>query len=275
MDAQVRVALESYRSHPVRAVLFTEPFIRRMEILSAALALWGTKTNLTAHPQHPAEVAFHIVDSLAPLVLGYGRGLSPLPPSVERMLHGPAAHPVRTENRRPILSPLPDQGEGEGEGSDTLQALSTAFAAGQHILDFGSGAGFPGLVLASACDARFTLVEARRKRASFLTVVAAEMALDNIEILATRLEAVSIASSFNAVVSRASGPASEFYKMAASALLAGGLAILYSNPLQRLDLEAAEKAGLSAYRRYRYSLRRGGAIADRALSIWHKPEKQP
>jgi 16S rRNA G527 N7-methylase RsmG len=248
VDAQVQVrrALESYRSDPALAQVLTEPFIRRMEIFAAALAVWGAKTNLTARPQDPAEIAFHMVDSLTPLALGYG---------------------LR-------LSPLPDPGKGEGEGSETFHALSIAFAAGNRILDFGSGAGFPGLVLASACAALFTLVEARRKRASFLTVVSAEMGLDNVEILATRL-AATIAPSFNAVVSRASGPASEFYDIAAHALLPRGLAILYSSPSQRLDLAAAKMAGLSTYHRYRYSLRRGGAIADRALSIWNKPKKYP
>jgi len=237
VEAHVRAALESYRSDPALAAVLTEPFIRRMEIFSVALALWGAKINLTSHPQDPAETAFHIIDSLMPLAL------------------------------RPKHPPLPD--------SDTLQALSDAFTAGKRILDFGSGAGFPGLVLASACDARFTLVEARRKRASFLTVVAAEMALDNVEILATRLIAATIVPSFNAVVSRASGPASEFYDIASHALLPRGLAILYSGPSQRLDLAAAKKAGLGTYRRYRYSLRRGGAVADRTLSTWHKTEKHP
>ena len=216
-----------------------------MEIFSAALALWGAKTNLTASPQDPAEIAFHIADSLTPLALESGRR----------------------------LSPLPDQQEREGDGFDALQALARIFIAGNRILDFGSGAGFPGLVLASACAARFTLVEARRKRASFLKVVAAEMGLDNVEILATRLTPTAIVPSFSAVVSRASGPASGLYEIAGRALITGGLAILYASPSQRLDLAAANKAGLSTHHLYRYSLRRGGVLAERTLSTWRKPKK--
>ncbi|HEY2104618.1 MAG TPA: RsmG family class I SAM-dependent methyltransferase [Candidatus Binataceae bacterium] len=207
-----------------------------MEIFCAALALWGAKTNLTARPQDPGAIAFHIVDSLTPLILELGQR----------------------------LSPLPDQGN-----------VPHIFAIRNRILDFGSGAGFPGLVLASACEARFTLVEARRKRASFLTVVAAEMGLVNVELMTTRLAASTLAPGFDAVVSRASGPAAEFYDIAASALLPRGLAILYSSPSQRLDFAAAKKAGLSGHRSYRYSLRRGGTVTDRILSIWHKPEKHP
>src|SRR5262249_1898707 len=151
LAGQVRTALESHRSNSALMPLLSEPFLRRMEIFAAALALWGAKINLTARPQDHAEIAFHIVDSLMPLALDL-------------------QHPARSY-------------------ADTVGPTSNWFAAGRHILDFGSGGGFPGVVLASACPARFTLAEARHKRASFLKVVVAEMALDNVEILATRLDA--------------------------------------------------------------------------------------
>jgi NADH-quinone oxidoreductase subunit G len=50
------------------------------------------------------------------------------------------------------------------------------------ILDVGSGAGFPGLVLATVLDRPTTLVEPRRKRASFLRTAAARMGLANVQI---------------------------------------------------------------------------------------------
>jgi 16S rRNA G527 N7-methylase RsmG len=255
---QIRAALESYRSDPALTVVLTEPFIRRMEIFGTALALWGARINLTARPEDPTETAFHVADSLIPLTLaGYKRS--------------PSA------TRGSPLSPLPHSvvGEVEGEGSDTLQALSKVFTADNHILDLGAGAGFPGLVLASACPARFTLAEARLKRASFLKVAAAEMALDNVEILVSRLTVAGLTSRFDAVVARASGPAASFYDIAAAGLSAGGCAILYANPSQRLDLAAAKKAGLRGYRRYEYSLRRGSIKVDRVLAIWRAAEKKP
>ncbi|HKD69936.1 MAG TPA: RsmG family class I SAM-dependent methyltransferase [Candidatus Binataceae bacterium] len=221
MDARFRAALEAYHSDPALAALLGERFMRRMETFVSALGVWGEKVNLTARPNDPSETAFHIVDSLMPLI-----------------------------------------------------PLSTVFATGKRILDLGSGAGFPGIVLASACSARFTLAEARRKRVSFLKVVAAEMALENVEILATRLSAASVTPSFDAVISRASGPPAEFYAVAASALVPSGLAILYSSPSQRLDLTAATSAGLSDYHRYRYSLHRGAADSERIehiLAVWQKP----
>jgi len=258
INTRIRTALESYRADPALAAVLTEPFIRRMEIFATALAHWGARINLTARPDDPTETAFHIADSLIPLTLAaYNR--SPL------------------EKERHPLSPRPHSvvGEGEGEGSDTLQALSPLFTANNHILDFGAGAGFPGLVLASACPAHFTLVEARQKRASFLKVVAAEMALDNVEIIATRLTASTLTARFDAVVARASGPVADFYDIAAVGLNPGGLAILYANPSQRLDLAAAKRVGFSGYRRHEYSLRRGSIRVDRVLAVWRAAKKRP
>lgn len=154
-----------------------------------------------------------------------------------------------------------------------LTVIPEAFRRGVRVLDFGSGAGFPGLVLASACKARFTLVEARQKRASFLKVAAAEMGLDNVEIRPARLEPPAVEPGFDTALSRASGAPADFYAVAAAALAPGGCAVLYSTPSQRLDLAAAQKSGLGAYRRYRYSLRRGGAAVERVLAIWQRSEK--
>jgi 16S rRNA G527 N7-methylase RsmG len=245
----LRAALEEYLSDPALRPVITDSFIDRMATFGAALALWGAKVNLTARPQDPNETAFHIVDSLMPLVIARSQRLAPLSHSVV--------------------------GEGEGEGSGTLQAPLDAFTSGRRVLDFGSGAGFPGLVLASACPARFTLAEVRQKRSSFLKAAAAEMALDNVEIHSTRISPSTLVSSFDAILSRASGPSREFNVIATHALVPGGVAILYSSPSQRLDLAAAGSAGLGDCRRYRYTLKRGGGRIERMLATWRKPEKAP
>ena len=72
--------------------------------------------------------------------------------------------------------------------AETEELLHHAFGAHNEVLDLGSGAGFPGLVLASVSAANFTLVESRRKRASFLAVAASEMSLKNVVIEAKRAE---------------------------------------------------------------------------------------
>lgn len=74
-----------------------------------------------------------------------------------------------------------------------LDSLTLApLLAGQvkvRFLDVGTGAGFPGLVLAAVLpQARFTLVEPRLKRVSFLRHVIRTLGLTNTEVVADRVE---------------------------------------------------------------------------------------
>ena len=60
------------------------------------------------------------------------------------------------------------------------------------IMDMGSGAGFPAIPLKIALpDARFMLVESRRKRAHFLKEVVRSVGLDRIEVVNERIERLS------------------------------------------------------------------------------------
>ncbi len=59
----------------------------------------------------------------------------------------------------------------------------------QTALDIGTGAGFPGLVLAIAMpQTRWILVEPRKKRAAFLSYVKSLLGLDNVEVKMARIE---------------------------------------------------------------------------------------
>ena len=77
-------------------------------------------------------------------------------------------------------------------------------------------------MLAAAFAARFTLAEARRKRASYLQVAAHEMNLANVEVERRRASAESIASGFDLVTARAFGTSVELYEIAAAALRPAG-----------------------------------------------------
>jgi 16S rRNA (guanine527-N7)-methyltransferase len=60
------------------------------------------------------------------------------------------------------------------------------------ILDVGTGAGFPGLILAIAYpNTKVVLCEPRNKRASFLKFVAIELELNNISVIKKRVEEYS------------------------------------------------------------------------------------
>jgi 16S rRNA (guanine527-N7)-methyltransferase len=73
----------------------------------------------------------------------------------------------------------------------------------QSILDVGTGAGFPGLILAIAYPkAKVTLCEPKNKRASFLKFVAMELNLGNIEVEKRRVENFK-SSPFELITSRA------------------------------------------------------------------------
>jgi 16S rRNA (guanine527-N7)-methyltransferase len=150
------------------------------------------------------------------------------------------------------------------------ERLAGAFNSERRILDLGSGAGFPALVLAAAMPARFTLVEARRKRASFLTVAANEMRLDNVTIEPLRASGAEHREEFDLVLSRGVGTAAGFHRLASAVLKPGGLAVLYANAGQRIGAAEATACGLADYLEIRYELSRGQDMVARKLATWRR-----
>jgi 16S rRNA (guanine527-N7)-methyltransferase len=74
----------------------------------------------------------------------------------------------------------------------------------KSILDIGSGAGFPALLLAIIYPkTKVILCEPRNKRASFLKFVAIELELDNIEVIKKRVEDYNSSEAFDLITSRA------------------------------------------------------------------------
>jgi len=85
---------------------------------------------------------------------------------------------------------------------DSLYPL-TFIAAPQTVLDVGTGAGFPGLVLAIALpDTEVTLAEPLKKRVSFLKYAALDLGLDNVTVVPKRVEQITHAP-FGLISSRA------------------------------------------------------------------------
>jgi 16S rRNA (guanine527-N7)-methyltransferase len=206
----VRTLVEAFLHAPSNQI--PADFSPRIEKFATGIALWGSRNNLTAHPEDPDEVAFHVLDSLMPIILA----------------------------------------------ADETSALTDQFREGRRILDLGSGAGFPGLVLAAASSAHFTLVESRRKRASFLQFASAEMDLKNVVVEMQRGEDVGLEHTYDLVIARAFGEVAEFFALAARALKPGGLAMLYANPSQHFGAEA---------QRIPYRVARRGEQVDRILAL--------
>jgi len=93
--------------------------------------------------------------------------------------------------------------------------------------DLGSGAGFPGIALASRHPQAFVLlVESRAKRATFLKTVVREAGLSNVEVFHGRTEDAS--PGFDGVISRAYRPPELYLSDADRLLSADGVAVLLS-----------------------------------------------
>ena len=81
----------------------------------------------------------------------------------------------------------------------------TKFIEQKKILDVGSGAGFPGIILA-LCDAtrQVTLVDKVGKKAAFTKQICLELNLKNVSVIHSRVEEIST-NKYDAIIARAFG----------------------------------------------------------------------
>jgi 16S rRNA (guanine(527)-N(7))-methyltransferase RsmG len=200
-------------------------FFERVERMVATLALWGETTNLTSNPFDPDELAFHVIDSLAPIA------------------------------------------SAEDANRDVLEHT---LGPDRRAVDLGSGAGFPGLTLAAAFDAHFTLVEARRKRASYLRTAAHEMDLLNVSIEQRRADPQSGAGSFDIATARAFGQMSALCEVASAALHQGGFLLVYLSARQLPEALSVDSGQLGEVSSWTYRLNHSGQNVERAALLLRK-----
>jgi 16S rRNA (guanine527-N7)-methyltransferase len=92
------------------------------------------------------------------------------------------------------------------------------------LIDIGSGAGFPGIPLKiMKPELTVVLVEAVRKKASFLKQIIRLLKLENIEVYNGRIESFDRRSAFDYAVSRAFSELGMFCRLAAPYIKSGGL----------------------------------------------------
>ena len=138
---------------------------------------------------------------------------------------------------------------------------------GEEIVDAGTGAGLPGVVLAIACpERRFVLVDSNGKKVRFLRQVRRELGLDNIEPVHARLEEFVPERAPDQVVARALAPLPRLVEQLGH-LLAGGATLL----AMKGRLEDDECAAVAdAYNVERIELNVPGAGGARSLAILRK-----
>ena len=126
---------------------------------------------------------------------------------------------------------------------DSLTLLPLLTGSGSHLLDIGTGAGFPGLVCKAARpDLPVTLVESRAKRVSFLGHIVRTLGLQNTTILCCRVEDEEVLPShqtFSHITGRAVTEIGPFLTMVERFSLASPRLVLMKGPKWREELDAA------------------------------------
>jgi 16S rRNA (guanine527-N7)-methyltransferase len=108
--------------------------------------------------------------------------------------------------------------------ADSLQLAPLLDPLPSHAIDLGSGAGFPGLLLALATGVPFDLVEADQRKAAFLRE-AARITGAPVTVHAARIEAVKLRPA-PLVTARAFAPLPKLLDLVAPHLALGGYCLL-------------------------------------------------
>lgn len=117
---------------------------------------------------------------------------------------------------------------------DSLLFLRVLGESARRILDLGSGAGFPGIPLKIVRrDLALTLVESRRRRASFLSSVVRELGLEGVTVINARVEERidALEGRFDAVVMRCAGDFARLLPLAARLVAPGGVVVASGPPI--------------------------------------------
>jgi 16S rRNA (guanine527-N7)-methyltransferase len=132
-------------------------------------------------------------------------------------------------------------------GLSMMDELSQKTGKPLKILDIGSGAGFPGLVLAIVRPAwEIVSLEATEKKANFQKMVREALGLENTTILSGRAEAVAhhaaYRQKFDAVTARALAAMPVLTELSLGFVKIGGLGFYWKGPSVNEELKTAQTA---------------------------------
>lgn len=138
------------------------------------------------------------------------------------------------------------------------------FIQGQRILDAGTGAGLPGVVLAIAEPQRhFLLVDSNGKKVRFLRHIKRTLGLDNIEPVQARLEALELQPPPDEIVARALAPLARLAEWHAPWLARGARLLAMKGKLEQSELDDLP----DGYSADRHPLDWAGIQAERCVAV--------
>ncbi len=143
--------------------------------------------------------------------------------------------------------------EGEAELTDrhlvdSLTVLRTGLLDGAStLIDVGTGAGFPGMVLAMALpEVRVTLLDSQQKRLTFLETLAAQTGTGNIRIVHARAEdgarQAALRESFDIACARAVAPLNVLCELLLPYVRIGGRMLCWKGPGLAEEMESGRRA---------------------------------
>ena len=129
---------------------------------------------------------------------------------------------------------------------DSLTALD--FLVGNRLLDAGTGAGLPGLVLAIVRpDVQCTLLDSGRKKTRFCAHAAMTLGLDNVDVVSERLSDHRPRHRYSTVISRATFSVADLVASALPLLDMPGRIVAMKGPRPESELDALRGEGLDLH----------------------------
>ncbi len=163
---------------------------------------------------------------------------------------------------------------------DCAAVLTRYPFSGKTVLDLGSGAGFPGLVLKLLCpNLSLTLIDSTKKRVDFQEEVCAALTLSDIRCLHLRAEEAptEMREAFDIVISRAVARCNILAELSMPFVVRGGVFIAMKGSAAEEERAEAEQAirllGGTAPELIRYSV--PGLDAERNLILSRKQNPTP
>ncbi|MGE3295777.1 MAG: 16S rRNA (guanine(527)-N(7))-methyltransferase RsmG [Porticoccaceae bacterium] len=124
-----------------------------------------------------------------------------------------------------------------------IDSLAVApYLRGNCFLDVGSGAGLPGIPLATWFpERRFTLLDSSGRKARFLMQAKIELGLANVEVVQARVQDVQIAGGYDGILSRAFSSLADLVNAAGHLLAPEGTIYAFKGTRPEAELCALPK----------------------------------